>query len=30
MMSTVLNPSESHFSNEAKGIGEWKKAMEEK
>ena len=30
MMSTVLNSSESHFSDEAKGTGEWKKAMKEK
>ena len=30
MMSTVLNSSESHFSDEAKGAGEWKKDMKEK
>ena len=30
MMSTVLNSSESHFLDEAKGTGEWKKAMKEK
>ena len=30
MMSTILNSSKSHFSDEAKGTCEWKKNMKEK